>query len=176
MASGATSGGCTLFGATGLRLGETDTAELAGCTLNSGQNNFLAPLSMKAGESYVLFVNNFTSGNGAVTISFCGTALLGCESTVCQLKTATKDEEGENFISDFSPNPTQGDVFFESEYPLSNVMIFNALGQVLKTELVENIGQNRYKIGTNGLPIGQYLICFQNLEGKRVFKKLMKFL
>jgi uncharacterized repeat protein (TIGR01451 family) len=72
--------GCSLLGATGLRSGEIDSSESGGCLIFYPQNNFLAPLSMRAGESYALWINNFSSTRG-VSISFCGTALLGCETS-----------------------------------------------------------------------------------------------
>lgn len=48
------------MGPTGLREGETDVEEPAGCGLSS-QNNFLAPLQMEVGKCYALVINNFTS-------------------------------------------------------------------------------------------------------------------
>jgi len=57
-------------GPTGLRDGETDISEPAGCS--SGQNNYLKPIEMKAGESYILVINNYTSQNNQVTVSFGG--------------------------------------------------------------------------------------------------------
>ncbi len=51
-------------GPTGLREGETDIAEPAGCD-DPRQNNFIAPIDMQAGVSYALMVNNFSpTGNG----------------------------------------------------------------------------------------------------------------
>ena len=59
-------------GATGLKIGETDLSESAGCGPN--RNNFLMPLTMIAGETYALLVNNYTSMNEAFEFSFGGTA------------------------------------------------------------------------------------------------------
>ena len=76
MASGETAGNTNsqnepCFGATGLRTGETDTEEFAGC--NPGDNNFLAPLQMVEGESYALVVNNFSASGFGFNIEFGGT-------------------------------------------------------------------------------------------------------
>jgi hypothetical protein len=59
------------FGPTGLRQGSTDVFEEAGCSL--GDDNFLAPLNMTAGESYVLVVNNYSNSGLGFGISFGGT-------------------------------------------------------------------------------------------------------
>ncbi len=56
------------LGATGLRPGDPDTSEDAGCN-DSGDNAWLAPLDMIQGETYALCVNNFsTTGNGFSTV------------------------------------------------------------------------------------------------------------
>lgn len=66
------------FGATGLREGETDTQELAGCS--AGDNNFLRPLDMVAGRSYALVINNFSQSGFGFEIDFGGTGtFLGPE-------------------------------------------------------------------------------------------------
>ncbi len=77
MASGITTGASDEFnrpclGATGLRQGETDIVEEAGCSGN-GDDNFLAPIPMTTGTSYALVVNNFSSSNFGFTIDFDGT-------------------------------------------------------------------------------------------------------
>ncbi len=59
------------FGATGLREGEVDVGETQGCSI--GDNNFLAPLQMLAGESYALVVNNFSESGFGFNIEFGGT-------------------------------------------------------------------------------------------------------
>lgn len=52
------------LGPTGLRTGENDTSEDAGCSDN-GDNAWLSPLEMTVGTTYALCVNNFSlSGNG----------------------------------------------------------------------------------------------------------------
>ncbi len=60
------------MGPTGLRSGNFDTEEAAGCA--AGQNNFLAPLQLERGKSYALLVNNFTSTGNGFSVSFGGTA------------------------------------------------------------------------------------------------------
>jgi len=60
--------GCN--GPTGLRQGETDITETAGCS--QGDNNFVRPLDMEAGKSYVLIVNNFSKSGIGFSIEFGG--------------------------------------------------------------------------------------------------------
>ena len=78
MATGISPGNCALYpnccGSTGLMAGETDFAEFAGCAPD--RNNFLAPLEMKAGEAYVLLVNNYTSQNQGFDFIMGGSAEL----------------------------------------------------------------------------------------------------
>ena len=80
MASGESQGNSSAanapcLGPTGLRTGAVDIAEVGGCEL--GDDNFIAPLDMLAGETYVLIVNNFsqstTGSNFGFTIDFGGT-------------------------------------------------------------------------------------------------------
>lgn len=67
------------MGPTGLRSGETDISENAGCSPQD--NNWLAPLNMVAGETYALVVNNFTSTGNGFSIEFGGTGeFLGPEA------------------------------------------------------------------------------------------------
>jgi hypothetical protein len=66
------------LGKTGLRDGETDSSEDAGCN-DPGDNTWLAPLKTVKGEKYVLLVSNVTQAGPGFTISFGGTAKLPCE-------------------------------------------------------------------------------------------------
>lgn len=60
------------MGPTGLKAGETDVDEPAGCA-NANQSNFLAPLQMEAGKTYALGINNFTSTGNGFSIEWGGT-------------------------------------------------------------------------------------------------------
>ena len=59
-------------GPTGLRDGDPDSTEPAGCT-GSGQNNFVDALDMIAGRSYALLVNNFSQSGLGFSIEWGGT-------------------------------------------------------------------------------------------------------
>jgi len=58
-------------GPTGLREGETDISEPGGCVGNN--NNFVQPIDMEAGKSYVLIINNFSRSGLGFGIQFGGT-------------------------------------------------------------------------------------------------------
>lgn len=58
-------------GPTGLRSSENDFSEDPGCNNNS--NNFIAPLNMVSGRSYVLIVNNYSRSGLGFKIDFGGT-------------------------------------------------------------------------------------------------------
>ncbi|MBW4888859.1 gliding motility-associated C-terminal domain-containing protein [Mucilaginibacter sp. HMF5004] len=56
---------------TGLRTGETQVSEPAGCNINF--TGFDAPVDMIQGHVYALLINNFSNGNNGVTLDFGGT-------------------------------------------------------------------------------------------------------
>ncbi len=58
-------------GPTGLRPTSADTEEQAGC--DPGDDNFVSPINMVAGNSYALLINNFTSTGNGFSIEFGGT-------------------------------------------------------------------------------------------------------
>ncbi len=66
------------MGETGLREGETDSSEDAGCA-DAGDNTWLAPLRVVAGEKYVILVSNVSSKGPGFSIRFGGTAMLPCD-------------------------------------------------------------------------------------------------
>lgn len=60
-------------GPTGLREGDPDVTEPAGCQ-NAGQNNFVDALDIVAGKSYALLVNNFSQSGLGFSIEWGGTS------------------------------------------------------------------------------------------------------
>ncbi|MEM9887519.1 MAG: hypothetical protein AAF849_16605 [Bacteroidota bacterium] len=82
MASGDFAYPSRCMGPTGLRDGEEDENEPAGCN-NGRQNNFLQPLMMESGKSYALGINNFTSTGNGFNLEFGGTGtFLGPKTNV----------------------------------------------------------------------------------------------
>ncbi len=66
------------MGETGLRSGETDTSEDAGCG-DSLDNAWLAPLKVVKKEKYVILVSNVSSRGPGFSIRFSGSAKLPCD-------------------------------------------------------------------------------------------------
>lgn len=66
------------LGKTGLRDGETDSSEDAGCT-DTEDNAWLSRLNVLKGEKYILLVSNVSSRGPGFDIDLGGSALLPCE-------------------------------------------------------------------------------------------------
>ncbi|MCB9305837.1 MAG: hypothetical protein H6565_04520 [Lewinellaceae bacterium] len=66
------------LGETGLRSGETDTSEDAGCA-DEGDNAWLAPLKVEEGEKYMILISNVTSSGPGFSIRFSGSAQMPCD-------------------------------------------------------------------------------------------------
>lgn len=80
------------MGETGLRDGETDSSEDAGCA-DVGDNTWLAPLRVVAGEKYVILVSNVTTKGPGFSIRFGGTAMLPCDEEKKPVATPPKPKE-----------------------------------------------------------------------------------
>jgi hypothetical protein len=76
--SEASVGTSACMGQTGLRDGEADSSEDAGCN-DPGDNAWLAPLRVVAGEQYAILVSNVSSRGPGFNISFGGSAKLPCD-------------------------------------------------------------------------------------------------
>lgn len=77
------------MGETGLRAGENDTSEDAGCA-DEGDNAWLAPLKVVEGEKYMILVSNVTSTGPGFSIRFGGSAKLPCDDEKEKPKPAVK--------------------------------------------------------------------------------------
>lgn len=78
MASGDYSFKSPCMGKTGLRKGERESSEDAGCA-DRGDNAWLAPLRVVEEEEYVILVSNVSDAGAGFDISFGGTAKLPCD-------------------------------------------------------------------------------------------------
>lgn len=88
--AGALSSPC--MGETGLREGEKDTSEDAGCS-DPGDNAWLAPLKVSAGEKYAILVSNVSSAGPGFSIRFSGSAKLPCDEEPKPIAEAPKPKE-----------------------------------------------------------------------------------
>jgi hypothetical protein len=151
------------MGPTGLLPGETDVQSPAGCS--PGTNNYLAPLNVIAGESYVLAINNFSSNIDTVQVEFFGTALLGCETASDgmvnnNLPGASNDLN----IGPIVPNPVGAAV--EAQFQVHTeqaqkvlVQCFDTRGQLL-SNLPQSLssGTNTLSVDTSNFTPGVYFI------------------
>ncbi len=76
------------LGQTGLRSGEMDSSEDAGCN-DTDDNAWLAPLNVLKGEKYILLISNVTTRGPGFDIDLGGTALLPCEKKIKPIAAAT---------------------------------------------------------------------------------------
>ncbi|MBN8677808.1 MAG: hypothetical protein J0M29_06250 [Chitinophagales bacterium] len=100
------------LGKTGLRNGESDSSEDAGCN-DSDDNAWLAPLNVLKGEKYILLVSNVTTRGPGFDIEFGGTALLPCEkkkpvATVTPKPTKPKPKPTPAIVSKPAPEQIGG--------------------------------------------------------------------
>lgn len=121
---------CT--GSTGLQMDETDVVEDVGCAKDD--NNFLAPLDAKAGEQYVLVVNDFSNSQEGFNMSFGGDAVLDCITVPLSV-----DNDVTNSKIKLSPTISDGFVRLE----LINEQFIGAEGYVYNLS-----GQKVFDIGT----------------------------
>ena len=163
MAAGDFSSNSPCMGPTGLLLGETDYSASPGCA--PGQNNFLAPINVLAGEQYVLAINYFSATLDTVRVEFCGTALLGCDSILCTTLSASQLPSPPGFrVGIFTPNPVVASepaaLNISSDHTQSiRINLFEANGKLIRSEFrALNFGDNPLTIETKGLETGIYFV------------------
>jgi hypothetical protein len=81
MAAGSANLNSACAGATGLREGEKDMEEDAGCQ-EKGDNNWLKPIEAQRGDEYLILVANITNLDSKFRIEFTGTAAFECASAI----------------------------------------------------------------------------------------------
>ncbi len=134
------------MGPTGLKEGETDTEEPAGCGLAS-QSNFLSPLQMEQGKTYALVINNFTSTGTGFSVQWGGTGEFeGPEADFTWDPDTVKCLEPINFIdqSSFGIGNITGWAWsfgedaspFNAQGPGPHQLIYNSFGQKFVTLVV----------------------------------------
>lgn len=141
-------------GPTGLREGETDISEPAGCN-DPSQNNFLAPVDLEAGKTYVLGVSNFSQTGAGFTLEFGGSA----------------EFQGPN--ADFTVDPPSG-LKCDEIFTVTDISSFGIIGnitswqwnfgsgavpQVDSTQGPHNVAYNSFGTKTISLTIGTDLDC-----------------
>jgi hypothetical protein len=77
------------MGDTGLKAGESDSSEDAGCA-DEDDNAWLAPLKVVKGEHYLILVSNVSTRGPGFSISFGGSAMLPCDEKKIEKKEPVK--------------------------------------------------------------------------------------
>jgi hypothetical protein len=167
------------MGPTGLLPGEIDTTSPAGCV--PGMNNFLAPMEVVAGEEYVLGINNFSSSEDTVRVEFCGSALLGCETSTCTvLDTDNPNATNEMNIAAILPNPANAAdgarIHINSKRAQDvEYSILSMSGQLLSTDLYRlSSGANTIPLEFHNLPTGVYIVSILGEYGISTQKMIIK--
>lgn len=159
---------CT--GATGLTAGADYFSEGRGCS--DGASNFLAPLDVVPGESYLLLVNNFRSSLGFM-LEFGGTCTFRPVPGFCA---TTEVPVLHNFskqivVSGVQPNPTVGDasIHLQASEAFSGTMILaDVHGRVLESRPIEVLpGDNVVTLAAASLSQGVYFVKLR--LGDRVY-------
>ena len=163
MAAGDNSVPSPCMGSTGLNFSSTDLSEGSGCGV--GKDNFLKALDMEVGETYALFVNNFTS-QGNFVITFTGDAGIG--------KTIASEDIALVPKIDIRPtvsNTSSFEVFFEQKNQEKvSLSVFDALGRELKKE--QNIYNSQRIDLPNTTTKGIYFVRL-NVGNQVVVKKFI---
>ncbi|HAV54912.1 MAG TPA: hypothetical protein DCX41_08315 [Aequorivita sp.] len=76
----------------------------------------------------------------------------------------------ENDVANFTiyPNPTSGELYIESKLPISQISVYNILGQLI--EIVQNTDQ----IDISKAEAGVYLLKFEDVNGNSQTHKILK--
>ena len=87
------------WGATGLSETATDDSENSGCRASEQHDNFARALTMVAGKSYALMINNYTSAGNGFSLDFGGTgSFLGPQAQIGFNKSAKRLCLGEDIV------------------------------------------------------------------------------
>lgn len=157
------------MGKTGLRDGEKDTSEDAGCG-DPDDNTWLAPLKVSKGEKYVILVSNVTGPGPGFSINFTGSAKLPCDDEqkpvkdpVKKVKTPPIDVPAPNITKVVPPPATIGD---------REVKVVNTI-KVKSFELDVKVWDNQVE---DGDIISLYLNDKKVVSNIRLTKKPQEFL
>jgi hypothetical protein len=157
------------MGKTGLRDGEKDTSEDAGCG-DPDDNTWLAPLKVSKGEKYVILISNVSGAGPGFNINFTGSAKLPCDDEskpvkepVKTVKTPPIDKPAPNITKVAPPPTTIGD---------REVKVVNTI-KVKSFELSVKVWDNQVE---DGDIISLYLNDKKVVSNIRLTKKPQEFL
>jgi hypothetical protein len=142
---------------------ETDGLTRSGC--RAGTNNFLAALPVNTGETYALWVNNYTSDHG-FTITFTADVVLAEKPFILS----------ELPIKAY-PNPSDGDFQLEFLMPRAGqatIYAYSAQGQRVYEQPIQlNAGQQNLTIPAASWAAGLYWLGVM-VDGERRGVKVEK--
>jgi hypothetical protein len=155
------------MGNTGLRSGESDSSEDAGCR-DEGDNAWLAPLRTASGEKYVILISNVTESGAGFALSFGGSAMLMCDEKE-KPEVAAKPEPKKQNPPVLKPEPKAETVIVKpTETPRAPNNAPQNLGdrQVdVKEDVIRVASQKiRVSIWDDGLEDGDIVSIFVNEE------------
>lgn len=146
------------LGSTGLAFGENDVTETGGCQV--GDNNFLAPLDVIAGEKYMILISDFSQSGLAYDISFGGTADLGC--------IVSSNQEFDFNTPDITVYPSMSNGLFTLDKGLDkdiSMYVYHATGQLILTKDI--CGKQMEIIDLTNQSSGIYILVVE--YGNKVF-------
>lgn len=154
------------LGATGLAFGSTDLIEGPGC--QDGDDNFLAPLQVEAGDIFYLLIIDFSSiGFFNFTVEHDGSADLVCDET-----SSSTSRIVDNLIS-VSPNPFTENLqinTLDAFSPESKIEILDVHGRVIHLSQMSN----KLDLELSWLNAGIYFLRYSNKKGEVGIKKIIK--
>ena len=156
---------CT--GATGLAIGNTDVEEPAGCS--SSSNNFLAPIEALAGDQYIMLINELSKGGYGYTLSFTGTAGLGCITGTASTELVKPQETFAIY-----PTVSTGTIFIRiagSEQTDNHLNIFNTEGQMVYA--IDQLSGRAFQVDLHHLPAGTYFAVLRTNNSMQTQKFLL---
>lgn len=170
---------CT--GATGLRDVASDSYEIPGCSHEA--DNFLAEVPAKAGEVYLLFINNYYYSRGFL-LEFTGSAIFSTKQSPCTIADNDEYSSLDNLtpsnlhIGKLFPNPSRTSIgtMITTDVTAEGVAyIIDVQGRSIKSLPISFIpGTQMLSLPIEDLVSGIYFIKFkvgENLKVQRFIKQ-----
>ena len=167
MASGDPDRYSNCMGSTGLRSGELDSSEDAGCA-DDGDNAWLTPLKTASGEEYVILASNVTESGSGFSITFSGSATLPCDDEKKPEKPAVAKVEPKKKPQPVVAEVPQEVVVKQSAVPSINTQAPKTLGnrnvEVKKDVVRVNTNVIKVSIWDDGIEDGDIVSVYVNDE------------
>jgi len=151
-------------GATGLSKLSLDESEPVGCSLTN--DNFLREAIVEEGETYMLFINNYSSDKGFL-LEFSGDCLftqtLDCQSELSSIPSLQVGDNEQDFqVSNKYPNPVSEYLNLEITSTHSDhleIQIIGLNGQIVDRQSANiSSGLNYFRVDTQKLTSGVWFL------------------